>query len=359
MARTANVTINDVAKEAGVALGTVSNALNHPDKVRTSTLKRVREAAARLGYAPNQSARMLAGGNSNTFGLILPNLDHGISLQIANGATAEARKAGYSLLIATSSNDDAIASEYRSYFMGTQVSGILMQPPAISGRTLDVSQIPIPHVFLDVQSSQPGYYVAADNAAQGAVMAEHALSCGTHRIAVVGAPSLRRLQRRLDGVELALATAGTAHVEVLERGAWNIARDGYDIGRELALRPVATRPDFILALTDVLATGIVSGVRSAGAAVPRDIRVAGCDGNPLAWSGPIPLTTIAPPGYEIGRRGVQYLIEQIEQRRISGQAVTSENHQKLVRPFLLPRMSTGIHNGGDFADPDLDISGYL
>ena len=68
----ANVTIGDVAREAGVALGTVSNVLNHPEKVRPETIRQVAEAIDKLGYAPNQSARVLAGGSSRTFGLILP-----------------------------------------------------------------------------------------------------------------------------------------------------------------------------------------------------------------------------------------------------------------------------------------------
>ena len=72
-----------------------------------------------------------------------------------------------------------------------------------------------------------------------------------------------------------------------------------------------------------------------------------------------PLTTIAPPGYEIGRKGVQYLIAQIEENRRAGNAMPTENHQALVRPFLLARASSGEGNATEFADPDLDISGYL
>lgn len=361
MGQPMHITISDVAREAGVALGTVSNVFNHPEKVREETVKLVRDAAQRLGYAPNQSARMLAGGKNKVFGLILPNLDHGISLQIANGATAEARKHGYNLLIATANNDDAAARDCRDYFLGTQVAGVLVQPPAISGRRPDAPPMPIPFAYLDMQNDVPGYFVGADNAAQGAVVAEHALASGARRIAIVGAPLLRRLKRRLDGARLALETNGTVAFDVIEAGTWNMAQDGHDLGRRLASKPEHDRPDFIIALTDVLATGVISGIRAAGLRVPRDIRVAGCDGNPLAWSGPVPLTTIAPPGYEIGRRGVQYLLQQIAERAEGGVEHSDglENHQELVRPFLLPRASTGASGAADFADPDLDISGYL
>lgn len=68
----AKVKISDVAREAGVSLGTVSNALNHPEKLRPETLKLINETINRLGYLPNQSARQLAGGTTKSFGLVLP-----------------------------------------------------------------------------------------------------------------------------------------------------------------------------------------------------------------------------------------------------------------------------------------------
>ncbi len=356
MPRRTTVTITDVAREAGVALGSVSNAFNHPEKVRPETLVRIREAAERLGYAPNQSARILAGGKNRLFGLILPNLDHGVSLQIANGANAEARKHGYGLLIATAQTDEEAARRYRDYFTGTQAAGILVQPPAIKDWRPPRHPLRTPIAFLDIQNDGPGHFVAADNLALGELLARHAFQSGARRVAIIGNPTLNRLALRIEGMRRAFITESDCSFEVTEEGTWNSAHDGLDLGRRLAERPADTRPDFIIALTDTLATGAISGVRAAGLRVPNDIRVAGCDGNPLAWTGPVPLTTVAPIGYEIGRRGVRQLITQIA----AGEPEQPlENHQELVRPFLLARASTGVNRSNDFADPDIDISGYL
>lgn len=356
MPRRTTITITDVAREAGVALGSVSNAFNHPSKVRPETLARILETAERLGYAPNQNARMLAGGRNRLLGLILPGLDHGISLQIANGANAEARKHGYGLLMASAQTDEETARQYRDYFTGTRVAGVLMQPPAVKDWKPSNAPSRIPLAYLDVQNDAPGYYVAADNLAIGELLARHAFQSGARRVAIIGNPTLNRLALRVEGMRRAFDSGAACPYEILGAGAWNSAHDGLDLGRRLAERPEEERPDFIIALTDMLATGAISGVRATGLRVPNDIRVAGCDGNPLAWTGPVPLTTVAPIGYEIGRRGVRQLITQIDEDE---PADALENHQELVRPFLLARASTGVNRSDDFADPDIDISGYL
>ena len=331
----AKVTIQDVANEAGVSLGTVSNALNHPDKLKPSTLDAVRQAMSRLGFMPNQSA---------SFGLVLPRLNHGFSLQIPNGAHSEARRHGYGLLIANADNDEILENNYLRYFMGTQMSGVLVQPMAIGDWRPYSEAFPVPTVYLDIHSDQPGYFVAADNLAQGQLIAEHAISCGSQRIAVIGTSEYMQLALRVKGIERVAAANPQASFEFLDEGEWNLARDGFMIAQRLANQPA----DFIRALTDVLATGVIAGVQDAGLSVPNDIAVAGCDGNPLAWSGSVPLTTCAPPGYEIGRRGVQFLIDQIERRRAlaSGEAKPEDFadedpcHQTMIRPFLLARQST-------------------
>lgn len=392
---TRKVTITDVAREAGVAVGTVSNALNHPERVRPETLALIEQAIDRLGYAPNQSARMLAGGHNKLFGLVIPNVNHGISLQIINGATTEARKHGFDLIIAHAGNDAADGHRYLRYFMGLQLSGILIQaPPSNDWEPIPVGNAPAcPVVYLDYHGSRPGYFVAADNHRQGQIMAEHALACGggATRIAVVGRASSPALQLRMEGVQAAMVLHPEAALERIDEGAPELARDGFALGRALAERAPEAHPEVIIALTDALATGIIAGVQAAGLQVPGDIRVCGCDGNPLAWNGTVTLTTITPPGYEIGRKGVQSLMHQLDARvgaaahgvNVAGkapvhtthvgecesasglsreravQATDACCHQELVRPLLLARASSSSLLDGSQAGPDLDISGYL
>lgn len=359
----AKVTIQDVAREAGVALGTVSNALNHPDKVRPDTLALVNAAIKKLGYAPNQNARLLAGGANAAFGLILPRLDHGISLQIANGANVEARKHGYDLFISNVGNDIELEGHYLQHYLGSQMAGILLQPIAPFGWEPPAS-LPVPAVYLDYHGKGSGYYVAPDNRAQGALIAEHAIAGGARHIAVFGRTEFARHGMRVMGVTSVMETNPDVEFEFLDEGAWDLARDGYEIGRRLAERPQGQRPDFIIAVTDVLAVGAINGVQAAGLSVPDDIAIAGCDGNPLAWSGSVPLTTIAPPGYEVGRKGVQYLIEQIELRKSDPDEAARqerENHMELVRPFLLTRTSSERTAIGPRPPetPDLNLGTYL
>lgn len=335
------VTIGDVAREAGVALGTVSNALNHPEKVRAETLAAVNEAIRKLGYAPNQSARLLAGGTNPTFGLVVPKLNHGLSLQIASGASVEANRQGFGLLIATANEDADTEARYVRYFAGTQVSGVLVQAPA-NGAPRPAAAGRVPIAYLETVSDAPGYYVSSDSRAQGALMADHLVSLGIAHLAVIGAAEADRAAMRLVGVRRTMELHPEVKLTVLDEGSLELAADGFELGRRLAELPAGERPDAVIGLTDVLAVGAIAGIVRAGLSVPGDIAVTGCDGNPLAWGGDIPLTTCAPIGYEIGRRGIQSLLAQIEAAKTPAgrNEIASENHQELVRPFMLTRAST-------------------
>ncbi|MBY4797656.1 LacI family transcriptional regulator [Collinsella sp. AGMB00827] len=357
----AKVTIQEVAREAGVALGTVSNVLNHPDRVRPETIERVRAAMDALGYAPNQSARLLAGGSSAVFGLILPHMTHGFPLQEASGAQSEARRAGYDLIMLNSAGDPEIERANLRYLAGSQVAGILIHPLCAQHVELPASRRAIPMVYQGVIGEGPGCRVAADREKQGALVAEHAARSGAHHIAVFGRSFAPAEVDRARGI-IHVAHDATVQFEFIDEGAPDRSRDGFEVGSKLMRRPACERPDFIIGLTDALASGALAAVRAAGLRVPGDVAVAGCDGNPLAWIGDIPLTTVVPSGYEVGRRGVQLLIEQIELEKLaafSGEPMDQDlSRQELIRPFLLQRASS-VAGASLVGGMDFDVGAYL
>ena len=357
----AHVTIGDVAREAGVALGTVSNVLNHPEKVRPETIAQVQEAIDRLGYAPNQSARVLAGGSNRTFGLVLPRLDHGFYLQIATGATSQATKEGYSLLIASCAGDNSRTAGFRSYFAGTQMSGMLVVA-SLPELGIFVANPPIPTVYLNANSERNGYFVAADAVAEGRLITEHLIERGAERILVVGHPATPKLRARAEGVRGLETLYPHVDFDYLEEGSTTKPAEGVSIAKKIAQMEPELRPDGIIALSDLLASGVIAGLQAEGIRVPEDMLVAGCDGNPLAWSGAVSLTTCAPTGYEIGRRGVKMLIEQVELAKTDpaeARRQAAQHHETLVKPFLLARSSS--NPAGTVAENPvhLDLGLYL
>lgn len=351
----ANVTIGDVAREAGVALGTVSNVLNHPEKVRPETIKLVNDAINRLGYAPNQSARVLAGGENRMFGLVLPRLNHGFCLQVATGATAAAAKAGYGLLVASCAGDESQVAAYRRYFAGTQLSGmlILAEDHTVS---LAAPAPGIPLVYLNVKSDRAGYFVCSDNHAEGSLIVNHLAKQGAERICVIGRPATAVLRARAEGIQRAEDLYPHIDFDYIEEGDAAHPEDGARIARSILQGSTADRPDAILGLSDLLAAGAMTQLRDAGIAVPDEMLVAGCDGNPLAWSAGITLTTCAPTGYELGRRGVKHLVEQVELAKSDPARASYEetqSHIDQVKPFILARASTGAASA---EHSELDLS---
>lgn len=355
----ANVTIGDVAREAGVALGTVSNVLNHPEKVRPETIRRVADAVNKLGYAPNQSARVLAGGSSRAFGLIIPQLNHGIYLQIAAGASSQAAREGYDLLIASCAQDTSRIGNYRRYFAGTQMSGMLVASAAADLGVI-AAHNPIPTVYLDIWSERPGDFICADNAAEGRLMAEHLVGQGVERIAVIGHPGTQKLRARAKGVHAAEMLYPHVDFDFIEVGDANKPEDGASALADLMAQPNNLRPQAIIALSDMLAAGAIRGAENLGLSVPDDLLVCGCDGNPLAWSCGVELTTCAPIGYELGRRGIKHLVEQIALSKSDPEQAASnekEHCQDLVKPFVLARESTGGER--QKGSSQLDLGLYL
>lgn len=332
------VRMEDVARHAGVAIGTVSHVLNHPHKVAPATLERVRQSIEELGFVPDRRARALAAGTSNVIGFVVVDLSNSFFLDMARGAEQEAQRHGMNVLLA---NSDVQAEKERVYmhlFDEERVAGILLAPlPTNADDVLRNDRWGRDVVVLNTVPGHPdACAVTANNELGGYLAARHLIETGRRNLAFVGGPfSLSPVADRHRGVERAVAEAnGSVLLTTVKTAAVQTA-DGRKAGRQLAALPSAEQPDGIVAATDLIALGIVQAfLADGGPQVPADVSVIGYDNNRAAWDSEIALSTVAQPGEEMGRVATRLLIEEIRNPQ-------HHSHQRVhLEPTLIVRQST-------------------
>ncbi|WP_394552052.1 LacI family DNA-binding transcriptional regulator [Agromyces sp. MMS24-JH15] len=329
--------IKDVAALAGVSIASVSNALNHRERVAPSTLERIDRAIGMLGYIPNGAARQLAAGGTRSFGLILSDLGNSLFVDIARGAERAAEERGLSVVLANSDGKLEREDRYVGLFAETRVRGVLLTLNdashfrAIAGRHAYGQPI----VMLNFHDDTGRYCTASiDNEAGGYLATAHLLETGRRRIVFVGGPdTLQPVADRRLGFLRALGEAGLAPVDVIAP-AWVNRSDGWQVGRRLADPVLDGEVDGIVAASDLLAAGIVQALSEIRPiSVPETVSVIGYDNNQAAWDAPIPISTISQPGEELGYLGAGLLIDEVE---------GAEHQHRAVRlaPTLIARRST-------------------
>ena len=123
-----SVSIKDVAKKAGVSLGTVSNALNNPSMVRARTLKKVQNAISDLGYVPDASARGLRSGRTRVLGLVVPDISNPFFTDLSKGVNDAALKKGYAVMLCNTDADSEKEGQLLNVLSSQKVQGILITP---------------------------------------------------------------------------------------------------------------------------------------------------------------------------------------------------------------------------------------
>jgi LacI family transcriptional regulator len=329
--------VHDVAERAGVSLATVSNVVNHPERVRDETAERVRTAIADLGYTPNRVASALVSGSMRSIGLVVMSLRNSLFSDMVNGAQLAARERGFTLLVASSADDLRAQGEHLAYLESTRVSGILLAPMAESREQVDLARR---HgravVYVNFEPSEvDACSVVVDNEQAAYLATQHLVERGCRRIGFVSArPELQPVDRRHRGVLRAVSEH--PDVELVEIDAGDIdPPGGTDAGERIARMPESERPDGVLGVTDLLAMAVVTELRAAGIRVPEDIPVSGCDHNAVAWGGAVPLTSVTMHGAEMGAAAVELLLAELTD------PPGTHVHRSVVIPSeLVPREST-------------------
>ncbi|MFT4228743.1 MAG: LacI family DNA-binding transcriptional regulator [Microbacterium sp.] len=327
--------VRDVARAAGVSVGTVSNVLNKPDRVAPDTVARVQAAIERLGFVRNEAARQLRAGRSSTIGIIVLDLGNPFFTELARGAEERAREAGLSVLVAHSSDDPDRERASLDLFEEQRAFGVLLTPVAEdAARLRRMRDRGIPTVLVDAKAADPTFSsVAVDDLEGGRLAAAHLLALGRRRLVFAGGPAtLPQVADRLDGARRAVAAHRGATLEHLDTPALTV-EEGRRLGHRIAEREPAQRPDAIFAANDLVALGVLQTfVMAGGIRVPEEIALIGYDDIDFAAAAVVPLSSVRQPARLIGSTAVDLL---------SAQPSSPDSGRHLLfRPELVVRAST-------------------
>jgi len=330
------VSIRDVARRAGVSVGTVSNVLNRPDTVAPATVARVQRAIEDLGYVRNEAARRLRAGRSSSVGFIVLDVRNPFFTDLARGAEDEAMRRGLMILLGNSDEDIAREATYLDLFEEQRVHGLLISPYGdVAERLTRLRERGIPAVLVDRRSPDESFSsVAVDDVAGGRMAAQHLVDIGRRRIAFVGGPrQIRQVSDRLEGARQIVEGTPGATLEEIPTAALTVI-EGRKVGDQIMSRPADERPDAIFAANDLVATGILQAVVMRDArAVPEQIAIIGFDDIDFASASVVPLSSVRQPAQLMGRTALQILVEEAADPSLEPRHVT-------FQPELVVRAST-------------------
>ncbi len=309
------VSIRDVAERAGVALGTVSNVLNRPDKVAEATRERVLQAIEDLGFVRNDAARQLRAGKSRTIGLIVLDVGNPFFTDVARGAGDRAAEASLSVLLGSSDQRTDRETAFIDLFEQQRVQGVLISPVGdVDERLGRLRDRGMPTVLVDRLSTGRHFSsVSVDDVGGGYLAVQHLIEQGCRRIAFVGGPlNILQVADRLQGATKAAAEHRGVQLEVLSQPELTV-RAGRDAGQEIVERDPVDRPTGVFAANDLIAVGVLQAFALLGPlAVPNDVALVGYDDIDFAGSTVVPLTSIRQPSELIGKTAVELLLAETE-----------------------------------------------
>jgi LacI family transcriptional regulator len=332
------VGIKDVAQQAGVSVGTVSNVINRPDLVAPETRIRVQATIDQLGYVRSEAARSLRAGQSRIIGQLVLDMANPFFADVASGAARAARAAGLRVMLCNSANDPEEEAEYLSLFAEQRVRGVLLTPADPTGSDLAVlRRHEIPFVLVDRVTSE-GCSVSVDDVAGGRIAAAHLAETGHELVGYISGPmSLAQCRDRRTGALAALTVHGLPEDALVhvEADRMDVA-SGRDAGRRLL--KLSRRPTAVFCANDLLALGVLQSLYAAGVSVPGEMSIVGYDDIELASAAAVPLTSVRQPSAEMGQIAAELLIEET-----SGPVAARQRHRHrrvVLEPELIVREST-------------------
>ncbi len=337
------MTLEEIARLAGVSRSTVSRVINEDPKVNAATRERVRQFIKAYDFHPNTAARALAGRRSRVIGLVIPQALNAIFADpyfptLIQSCAAACDERGYYLMLSLvlQQSDDTFRWLIRARHMDGLIVASALTEDAFVTRLLDER---FPFVLVGRRSDRTDITtIDVDNAHGAHLAAQHLAELGYARIATITGPlnMVAALDRR-DGFLAGLQAIGVeTPAAYIQEGDWSEWSGTQGMERLLCATPP---PEAVFVASDSMALGALKAIRAAGLSVPEDIALVGFDDIPLAAAANPPLTTVHQPIAQLGHLAAATLIDLLE---MPPAAAHGARAQHIVLPTeLVVRASCG------------------
>jgi len=329
--------VKDVAAAAGVSLGTVSNVLNRPDRVRPGTRERVERAMADLGFVRHEGARQLRAGTSRALAYVMLDGRNPFFTDVAQGIEDAAMADELSLFICNSAGSESREHAHLEHLQQQRVQGILITPVDPESDFLaEIVRRGTPVVIVDrTRGADRFCTVAVDDVLGGRLAVEHLVELGHETVAFVGGPTtIGQVRDRLEGAQGAWADAQRDPDSLVHLATAGLTvAEGRVAGERLAGLPRRRRPTAAVCANDLLALGLLQQTIGTGGDVPGDLAIVGYDDIDFAAAAAVPLSSVRQPRQELGARAAALVLEEATD--------PAHMHQQVVfQPELVVRTSS-------------------
>jgi LacI family transcriptional regulator len=311
-----SLTLEQVAKLAGVSRSTVSRVINEHPSVRSDVRERVWQVIHTYNYQPHQAARTLVTQRTNAIGLIIPEAVTRLFTDpffpyLTQGIAEVCNQRGYYLMLTIMTPRTDRDTLYRRILYSRQMDGVIVASARLTDPILPLLYgTQQPFVLVGHHPDYPNAtWVDVDNVTGAKSMIEYLIGLGHRRIGTVTGP-LKAIagQDRLEGYRQALAQGGIPYDEALVAEGDFTEGSGFCAMEQL----LQAKPTAVFAASDTMAIGAMQALVKAGLRVPDDISVAGYDDAPIATMVNPPLTTVQQPIVDLGKAAAESLIRLLE-----------------------------------------------
>jgi LacI family transcriptional regulator len=305
-------TVKDVAEYAGVSVATVSRALSGYPHVSAATRERVLKAVEALRYRPDQVARSLRRRRTNLIGLVVSTIENVFFTELARAAEQSAREHGYNLILCNTDENPQQEATYLNILDQQLAAGVILAPaPGNAAHLASFLESGLPIVLVNRRLDHLSCVsITSDDEEAAFQCVTHLITQGHRRIAAItGLAGVFTTQERLAGYRRALITAGLILDPELVINGWASLKGGYDAALHLMQQP--NPPDALFAFNNLMTQGVIIALQELGVRWPDQAAVAGFGAFDNALLYRPPLTLVRQPTYEMGRKAVEVLLQQI------------------------------------------------